>query len=320
MQTIKQPPNSGMCAVCVVAMATYTTPRDVYAFFNDHRVMGDPISDYEESLYLLSRGLMKGGGFSTEGIQELDTVAVRLSDYLDKKPALLEVKSRNHEDTLHAVYWDGRVCRDPDPNMPDETALSDYEIVKVWPLTGCCINKDITQLPSRLQPPMFVLEARKGNYVSAAKFYQYEPIHKSKGFLVGLVDRLLAAPGYCQAERENLPALIAREIVLNAADLFRRTLPDKSVWTVTPLEPDVRDALVLSYDLISPEGVRIKREVRTMPIIAHLALTLKEFAYALCLKVHAQSRDLLYPDSSDVEAYEERKKWIIARFDREDVE
>lgn len=166
--TIKQPAGSGMCAVCVAAMATNTTVEDVYAFLNDGRQVGDPILDQELAMYLLKHGWLMGyvwqlsnedaPGIQIGGEPRLDiTREGALNDR-----AYVVVKSRNYSDCNHAVYWDGGNIRDPDPGMPDTTLISDYKVVQIWPLTWLGytdITKRLTCNPAPL--PYFVKKWRK---------------------------------------------------------------------------------------------------------------------------------------------------------------
>lgn len=139
--TIKQPKGSGMCAVCVVAMATNTTTDDVYAFLNDGREEGDPIHDPEMAMYLLKHGWLMGRGWRIDDEGSEDRKSVSHADNLlmqveglTGERAYLAVKSRNYPGVGHAVYWDGHVVRDPDPGVPDETPISDYALLQVFPL------------------------------------------------------------------------------------------------------------------------------------------------------------------------------------------
>lgn len=167
-RTIKQGHSDGMCAVCVVAMATGATTDEVYAFLNDERVHGDPICSADEAMFLLSRGWIRGGGFEILGGNDMVDADTELSRSIGGLPALLDVRSRNIEGIEHAVFWDGQVCRDPDPRVPDTTALPDYHILRIWPLTKVMEThycKRIT-LPPR-PTPQFVLDCREGQYTEA---------------------------------------------------------------------------------------------------------------------------------------------------------
>lgn len=132
-----------MCAVCVAAMATNTSVEEVYEFMNDGRMMGDPIHNPELAMYLLKHGWALGRGWQINDHNNLSEDKIisnadelhLLMESIEREPAYLCVRSRNYEGVVHAVYWDGIHVRDPDPNMPDECKLSDYNIIIVWPLT-----------------------------------------------------------------------------------------------------------------------------------------------------------------------------------------
>lgn len=167
--TIKQPKGSGSCAVCVAAMATNTTTEDVYKFFNDGRVDGDPIHDPEIAMYLLKHGWLMGRGFQFTSDEDWLDRSVDSPDKLhlmvqgiQGERAYLSVKSRNYEGVGHAVYWDGNCVRDPDPSMPDEVEIGEYNLLQIWPLTWM----GFTDLTGRImcepknEPPHFVKRYR----------------------------------------------------------------------------------------------------------------------------------------------------------------
>lgn len=171
MSTIKQPKGSGACAVCVAAMATNTTIEDVYAFFNDGREMGDPIHSPELAIYLLKHGWLMGYGWQVnpEDNEAQDQIIDRpenlhlLLEGIQGTRAYLAVRSRNYPGVGHAVYWDGYVVRDPDPNMPDETGLGEYAIVAAYPLVWLG-HRDLTSrivMEPRPEPPFFVKRYRQ---------------------------------------------------------------------------------------------------------------------------------------------------------------
>lgn len=166
--TIKQGLSDGMCAVCAVAMATGATTDDVYEFLNDGRIHGDPICSADEAMFLLSRGWVRGGGHEILSGNRYLTRGTELVRTLAGVPALLDVQSNNHKELEHAVFWDGSVCRDPDPRVPDTTTLWDYHILRVWPLTRVmeihyCKRIQLSPRPT----PQFVLDSRVGLYTEA---------------------------------------------------------------------------------------------------------------------------------------------------------
>ncbi len=171
-RTIKQGMNDAMCAVCAVAMATGSTPEEVYEFLNDGRIMGDPICTAEEAIFLLSRGWIRGRGYAFDAPISTMKPSHHIEHTIGEMPALLDVVSPNIEGCEHAVFFDGKVCRDPDPRVPDETELSDYKILRVWPLTRVLEIRYCKRI--QLAPrhtPLFVLEAREGRYVAGGEWY-----------------------------------------------------------------------------------------------------------------------------------------------------
>ena len=148
-----------MCAVCCVAMATGTEPKDVYEFLRDGRVMGDPINTAEECLYLFSRGFVRGTGFEPNRIYDIGELSLSLWG----QPALVDVKSSLYEGMEHALYWDGKNLRDPNPRTPDIVRWEDYEVIRIWPLTeliGFYPTAKRLFIQPRPEPPSFVLECR----------------------------------------------------------------------------------------------------------------------------------------------------------------
>lgn len=164
MKTIKQGWDDGMCAVCCVAMATGTTVQDVYEFLNDGREAGDPICSAEEAMYLLSRGWVRGGGYTIEaGAPNENSLLQR--QLLDQ-PAMIDVQSNNGE-WEHALFWDGRHLRDPDPRQPETSEWEQYKVLRIWPLTRVVeahLCRRLT-LPRRTTP-QFVLDWREGKYTA----------------------------------------------------------------------------------------------------------------------------------------------------------
>jgi len=172
--TIKQGEGTGMCAVCVAAMVTNTTVEQVYDFFNDGRQYGDPIHDPELAMYLLKHGWIMGCGWGFTTEEEWEDVSVGSPDKLHMliegfvgTPAYLAVKSRNYEGVTHAVYWDGHCVRDPDPNMPDESPISDYKLVEIYPLHFCGFLDLVGRLELRpAELPHFVKRWREKGVAS----------------------------------------------------------------------------------------------------------------------------------------------------------
>lgn len=167
--TIKQLPGTGMCAVCVAAMATKTTVEDVYAFFADGREIGDPIHDPELAVYLLRHGLIMGRGWQVNPedgggrpIDNPDNLHLILEGLVGT-PAYLAVESKNYPGVGHAVFWDGQCVRDPDPKVPDETHISEYVILQCYPLTitGSIDLVERIRMDPRDKPPYFVKRYRE---------------------------------------------------------------------------------------------------------------------------------------------------------------
>lgn len=166
--TIKQPAGSGMCTVCVAAMATNTTVEEVYDFLNDGRQLGDPIMDQELAMYLLKHGWLMGHAWQLSD-EDGPGAQIGTEPRLDitregvlNDRAYVAVKSRNYPGYGHAVYWDGANVRDPDPSAPDTTSISDYKVLQIWPLTWLGytdITKRLTCNPAPL--PFFVKKWRE---------------------------------------------------------------------------------------------------------------------------------------------------------------
>ena len=164
--TIKQPKGSGMCAVCVVAMATNTTPEQVYEFLNDGREHGDPIHDPEMAMYLLRHGWVMGRGWNFAEDDGPDRRVSRAEDIhlvlegIAGERAYLAVKSRNYPGYGHAVYWDGHNVLDPDPGMPDKSDISEYALLQIFPFlwVGTTFTNRLTCEPGPL--PYFVKQWR----------------------------------------------------------------------------------------------------------------------------------------------------------------
>lgn len=149
--TIKQRDDYS-CFACAAAMATGTELEDVYDFVGhdgSHSVEGSKhprgkagFTLSEIARYLLQHDLLMGMLIGPMGKDEpLDMGAIEkdggLSIWLETRgsPALLVVKPRHlAPPCVHVVYWDGECVRDPDPDMPDESKLTDYEVQEWWPL------------------------------------------------------------------------------------------------------------------------------------------------------------------------------------------
>lgn len=130
MVIVKQPTNWS-CWAAVCAMITETTCEDFFAFIgHDGGGDWDPEStiidgalragfcDIEACVYLLRHGYRLGttivGPIDEEGWCGF--------------PAILYVASERYEGVTHMVYWDGKVVRDPNPNVGDERRLDEFEI------------------------------------------------------------------------------------------------------------------------------------------------------------------------------------------------
>lgn len=163
-KTIKQGAGDHMCVVCVLAMATGTTPEDVYAFLNDGRVIGDPAGPADEALYLLSHGLVKGGGYHTHGKGGKGNADLNIQfiyPAFPPHPAIVEVMSQKYEGEQHSLFWDGKYLRDPNPDTPYLVKIEDYQVMSIWPLTyiqdkGRLRNFKFPPGPT----PLFVRESR----------------------------------------------------------------------------------------------------------------------------------------------------------------
>ncbi len=165
-KTIKQGRDlrDGSCTVCVLAMATGETLEAVYEFLNDGRQVGDPVCMAEAAMFLMSRGLVLGAGFGVKSkrFQISDELAHNLKGW----PAFVVVSSGcENEYWQHAIYYDGRYLRDPDPFKGATSKWEDYEVQLIFPLAIISDKWRCERMMLAPQPtPDYVLDWRNGEY------------------------------------------------------------------------------------------------------------------------------------------------------------
>jgi hypothetical protein len=138
METIKQAPGLKDCMACVAAMATGTTVEDYKKYCHE-----EDLSAYQDLTfirYLWYRGFMAGFYFGGDGVHGEITVEQLGCVDISRGPALLCVESAHkwvvESGNSHAVYWDGKMIHDPNPDWtPDD---GPYKIISVLPIV---INK-----------------------------------------------------------------------------------------------------------------------------------------------------------------------------------
>ncbi len=165
-KTIKQGRDlrDGSCTVCVLAMATGETLEAVYEFLNDGRQVGDPVNMADAALFLMSRGVVLGAGHgvNTKGYRPTDDLIHRIKGW----PAFVVVSSGcENEYWEHALYYDGRYLRDPDPFKGATSKWEDYDLKLIYPLALISDRWQCERMMLAPQPtPDYVLDWRNGEY------------------------------------------------------------------------------------------------------------------------------------------------------------
>lgn len=128
--TIKQAPGDGRCVACTAAMAAGDETTESFQRFVAERFSEakPPYSDLQAYAYLLERKLVVGLGFMHPKFCPDETMTLKFNarDF----PAYVVVQSP-YRDVTHAVYWDGKKIRDPDPRTPDGKPINQYQIL-LW--------------------------------------------------------------------------------------------------------------------------------------------------------------------------------------------
>jgi hypothetical protein len=138
-KTVKQPQGSRVCCAAVAAMAVglsldYAWDQMTPTTWSED---GKPYFKFRELLTFLGKhDIMLGMFFTvTEGHLWInDSFQIDVS--LSKMTAILVVPSPTQpKDWDHFVFWDGQNVRDPSPEVPETTALKDYRVREIYPLT-----------------------------------------------------------------------------------------------------------------------------------------------------------------------------------------
>jgi hypothetical protein len=138
-KTVKQPPGSRVCCAAVAAMAVGQSLDYAWAQMAQTNWEGDnqPYFKMRALLtFLGKRGIMVGMFFTvTEGKLDADET-FRVDVSLRGMQAILAVPSPTQPgEWEHFVFWDGQNVRDPNPAVPETTALEDYKLLSIYPLT-----------------------------------------------------------------------------------------------------------------------------------------------------------------------------------------
>lgn len=130
---IKQKKGSKYCIACVAAMATGTSIEDFKTVVKRKR---GPYTDFHLYWYLLHKGYTLGIGlnYEEESSDLHDNVDLCLEFNIRHFPAYVIVPSEIHPEKTHAVYWDGRWIRDPNPDKPDKCDVAHYRVLKWFPI------------------------------------------------------------------------------------------------------------------------------------------------------------------------------------------
>jgi hypothetical protein len=99
---------------------------------------GQPYYPMRELLiFLAQHGIMAGMFFNTvPGTILVADDSYRVDVSLQDIKAILAVTSPTRpKDWEHFVFWDGKHVRDPNPAVPATTALEDYKLLSIYPLT-----------------------------------------------------------------------------------------------------------------------------------------------------------------------------------------
>lgn len=141
---------SNMCVAVTAAMAFDSTPEK-FMLFTDGV---PPYSDLDFVRYALKEGYICGFGIPRDAFvkkidvgdsgDKFDTLEVqreltpesvieikfKLKDY----PAYIVVEGANGSEMEHAIYWDGNQVFDPDPMIENGRPLSEYKILRYFPI------------------------------------------------------------------------------------------------------------------------------------------------------------------------------------------
>jgi len=149
---------AAMIAGCEVEEVFQFCGHDGSAIDNDERNRHPEkrrgFMDNEISAFLASRGIARNAvGALCDGQPKWETeggnrgILCRIPDYL---AAELTVYSDRLPGCTHAVYWDGKVVRDPNPDRPDEGKIEDYRVKAWYPVVNLNegVNNQVHDCPS----------------------------------------------------------------------------------------------------------------------------------------------------------------------------
>ncbi len=129
MKTIKQNDDVS-CVAAVAAMITNTTMKE----FEDWIEEKPPYSDIDLHRYVLKKGYVLGYG--AEVSKKLNAESnLYINFSIRDNPAYVVVKSERFPGIMHAVYWDGKVVRDPNPEAADERSIDEFDVIIWSPVT-----------------------------------------------------------------------------------------------------------------------------------------------------------------------------------------
>jgi len=122
------------CVAVVLAMIVGETEQ----YVRDWLGFSPPYTDLDAALFLVHHGVILGTFIVFEDTKNHGMRPDR--DYevafpIKDRPAYVLVKSERFPDLLHALFWDGEVVHDPNPESADGRPLSEYEIHHWYPLT-----------------------------------------------------------------------------------------------------------------------------------------------------------------------------------------
>lgn len=142
---INQPPNSGLCVACCLAMVTHQPLRAVLAsvHLDVSGKLPMPYVPMREAVrFLLEHGYTYGNPFAFEtdmvvepGTNEIVGSPVPISR---KCNALLTVRSKKNPGYSHMVVWDYERRKVLDPQCDQPRDLSEYQVIEWANLLAIC--------------------------------------------------------------------------------------------------------------------------------------------------------------------------------------
>ncbi len=147
MRTLKQR-DKYSCFACCACMITGETQEDFRKFVGHDGSEPDPnqqhpskmrgFTDREVFKYLADRGYTLGNWPHWDTAVRFDVTPppdhVIRTETQVRYPAVLTVESEVYPGFYHAVYWDGKCVRDPNPKRKARSPLTDYKIIEWSPV------------------------------------------------------------------------------------------------------------------------------------------------------------------------------------------